>query len=80
MSRGEFRKVECSGGKISGFQIASASDSVEVALPDPSHVLIQGGDPEFVCGAEDGREVAVDFAALAGHGAADGLLRGMRFH
>ncbi|MBV8817734.1 MAG: hypothetical protein JO022_05200 [Acidobacteriaceae bacterium] len=76
---GQIRKVECESGRITGFRIEGASKGVEVALPDPSHVLIQGGTPEFVCDAEDGRKVAIEYAASREHAAADGVLRGMRF-
>jgi hypothetical protein len=48
-------------------------------MPDPSHVLIEGGDPEFYCGAEDGRKVRVQFAVTAGRDGVQGVLRGMRF-
>lgn len=76
---GQIRTVECSAGKITGFKVASASSTVEVALPDPTHVLIRGGVAEFVCGAEDGRRVVIEYAASQAPGLADGILRGMRF-
>jgi tetratricopeptide (TPR) repeat protein len=76
---GQIRKVECSAGKITGFRVATASAAIEVALPDPSHVLIRGGTPEFVCGAVDERKVAIQYAAIEKHGAVDGVLRGMQF-
>jgi tetratricopeptide (TPR) repeat protein len=75
---GRIRKVECNSGKITGFKVESASTAVEVALPDPSHVLIRGGTPEFVCDAEDGRQVAIQYAAEQ-RGSGDGILRGMQF-
>ncbi len=76
---GRIRKVECSAGKISGFRVENASTAVEVALPDPAQVLIRGGAPEFVCGAEDGRSVTIEYAASKGNAPADGILRGMQF-
>jgi tetratricopeptide (TPR) repeat protein len=76
---GQIRKVECSSGKITGFRVESASAAVEVTVPDPTHVLIRGGSPEFVCGAEDGRKVAIEYAAFEKRAAADGVLRGMQF-
>jgi tetratricopeptide (TPR) repeat protein len=76
---GQIRKVECVAGKITGFRVESAVTAVEVALPDPARVLIRGGTPEFTCGAEDGREVAIQYAVSENHGAADGVLRGMQF-
>lgn len=76
---GQIRKVECESGKITGFRIETVSAGIEVSLPDPSHVLIQGGTPEFVCGAEDGRNVAIEYAAFREHAGVDGVLRGMRF-
>ncbi len=76
---GQIRKVECSAGKITGFRVESASGAIEVSLPDPTHVLIRGGTPEFVCGAEDGRKVAIEYATSGKQGATDGILRGMQF-
>jgi tetratricopeptide (TPR) repeat protein len=76
---GQIRKVECQSGRITGFRVEGASAAVQVLLPDPSHVLIQGGTPEFVCDAYDGRKVGIDYAASAQPAAGDGVLRGMRF-
>jgi hypothetical protein len=76
---GQIRKVECTAGKITGFRVATGSTAVEVALPDPSRVLIRGGTPEFVCGAVDERKVAIQYAAIEKHTAVDGVLRGMQF-
>jgi hypothetical protein len=76
---GRIRNVQCSAGRITGFRIESASQTVEVALPDPSHVLIGGGTAEFVCDGEDGRSVVIEYAASQKPGAPDGILRGMRF-
>jgi lipopolysaccharide biosynthesis regulator YciM len=76
---GQIRKVECSAGKITGFQVATASTALEVALPDPSRVLIRGGTPEFVCGADDERKVAIQYAAVEKRAAVNGVLRGMQF-
>lgn len=76
---GQIRKVECSGGKITGFRVQGAAGAVDVALPDPAHVMIGGGTAEFVCDAEDGRKVTIDYAAFEKRDAADGVLRGMQF-
>lgn len=76
---GQIRKVQCTEDKITGFQVASATQAVNVSVPDPTHVLILGGTPEFICGQDDGRAVAIDFAAVSGQGPSAGLLRGMRF-
>jgi hypothetical protein len=48
-----------------------------VSLPDPSHVLIEGGKPEFYCGAEDGRKVTIQYAAKPDQDGTRGILRGM---
>jgi hypothetical protein len=77
--QGQIKKVECSAGKIIGFRIEGASTAVEAALPDPTHVLIRGGAPEFVCGAEDGRKVVIKYAAQDKHGTSNGVLRGLQF-
>ena len=76
---GQIRKVECTAGNISGFRIRSTSATVEVTLPDPAHVMIGGGTAEFVCGTEDGRRVAIQYALSEKHQAADGVLRAMQF-
>jgi hypothetical protein len=52
---GRIQEVECSAGKLTGFVIGDGSGAVRVSMPDPSHVLIEGGKAEFYCGAEDGR-------------------------
>ncbi len=77
--RGSIRKVECTAGAITGFQIGEATGTVRVSLLDPSHVLIEGSKPEFYCGAEDGREVTVQYAAKPAHDGVEGVLRGMHF-
>jgi hypothetical protein len=76
---GEIRKVECTAGSITGFEIGDTSASVRVSLPDPSHVLIEGGKPEFYCGADDGRKVTMQYAAKAAQDGTEGILRGMHF-
>jgi hypothetical protein len=76
---GRIRKVECTSGAITGFEIGASTGTVRVSLPDPSHVLIEGGKPEFYCGADDGREVTIQYAAKPAQDRADGVLRGMHF-
>jgi hypothetical protein len=76
---GQIRKVECSAGAITGFEISYTSGTVRVSLPDPSHVLIEGGTPEFYCGADDGRKVTVQYAAKPDQDGNEGILRGMHF-
>ena len=76
---GRIRKVECTAGAVTGFEIGDTTATVRVSLPDPSHVLIEGGKPEFYCGAEDGREVKVQYAAKPAQDGIDGILRGMHF-
>lgn len=75
---GRIRRVECTSGAVTGFEISGdATATLRVSLPDPSHVLIDGGKPEFYCGAEDGREVKIQYAAKPTRNAVDGILRGM---
>ncbi len=76
---GQIRKVECNAGAISGFEIGDTSGAVHVALPDPSHVLIEGGKPEFYCGEEDRRKVTIEYAAKPAADGTNGILRGMHF-
>jgi hypothetical protein len=76
---GQIRKVECTAGAITGFEISDTSATVRVSLPDPSHVLIEGGNPEFYCGAEDGRKVTIQYAAKPAQDGTQGILRGMHF-
>jgi tetratricopeptide (TPR) repeat protein len=76
---GQIQKVECRSGKINGFRVATSSAVLEIALPDPSHVLIRGGTPEFVCDERDERKVKIHYAAFENHSAADGLLREIEF-
>jgi hypothetical protein len=76
---GRIRLVECASGKITGFKIVNSSTAAEVELQDPARVLITGGAPEFVCGAEDGRNVAIQYAEGSPGAATSGILRGMRF-
>jgi tetratricopeptide (TPR) repeat protein len=76
---GQIRKVECTAGAITGFEIGDTSATVRVSLPDPSRVLIEGGKPEFYCGAEDGRKVTIQYAAKPAQDGINGILRGMHF-
>ena len=76
---GSIRNVECTAGAITGFEIGGAGGTIHVSLPDPSHVLIEGGKPEFYCGAQDGREVTVQFAVKPAQEGVQGILRGMHF-
>jgi tetratricopeptide (TPR) repeat protein len=76
---GRIGKVECVSGKITGFTVVNASRAVEVRVDDPARVLITGGTAEFVCGTEDGRKVAIQYAAAGEHTTPAGLLRGMQF-
>jgi hypothetical protein len=76
---GRIRKVECTAGAITGFEIGDNTAKLRVSLPDPSHVLIEGGKPEFYCGAADGREVTVEYAAKPTADGTEGILRGMHF-
>ena len=76
---GRIRKVECTSGAVTGFEIGETTATVRVSLPDPSHVLIEGGKPEFYCGAEDGREVTIQYAAKPAPEGTQGILRGMHF-
>jgi tetratricopeptide (TPR) repeat protein len=78
-AHGRIGLVECTAGKITGFRIEDSSTSIEVVLQDPSHVLIRGGTPDFVCGAQDGRTVEVEYAVSGEVPGQDGILRGMRF-
>ena len=76
---GRIRKVECNAGAVTGFEIGDRLPGVRVSLPDPSHVLIEGGKPEFYCEGEDSRKVTVEYAARPDGNGTDGILRGMRF-
>src|SRR3954447_5525720 len=76
---GRIRQVECTAGAITGFEVGDTTATVRVSLPDPSHVLIEGGQPEFYCGAEDGREVTIQYAAKPAQEGTQGILRGLHF-
>ncbi len=76
---GRIRKVECNAGAITGLEIGDTSPGVRVSLPDPSHVLIEGGKPEFYCGAGDGRKATIEYAATPDGEGRAGILRGMHF-
>jgi hypothetical protein len=76
---GRIRRVECRAGAITAFEVGDSSGVVRVSLPDPSHILIEGGKPEFYCGAEDGRQVTIQFAAKPAQDGSQGILRGIRF-
>jgi hypothetical protein len=76
---GNIRNVECTAGAITGFEIGDTSATVRLLLPDPSHVLIEGGKPEFYCGAEDRRKVTIQYAAKPAPDGIQGILRGMHF-
>jgi tetratricopeptide (TPR) repeat protein len=77
--KGRIRKVECTAGAITGFEIGNTTGTIRVSLPDPSHVLIEGGQPEFYCEAEDGRAVTIQYAAKPSQEGTQGILRGLHF-
>jgi hypothetical protein len=77
--KGRIHKVECSSGAITAFEVGDTPSTVRVSLPDPSHMLIEGGKPEFYCGTEDGREVTIQYAAKPAQDGTEGILRGMQF-
>lgn len=76
---GRLGRVECTAGAITGFEVSDIARSVHVSVPDPSHVLIEGGKAEFYCGAEDGRKVTIQYAAKPAQDGIEGILRGMHF-
>ena len=76
---GQIRKVECRAGTLTGFRVAGPSTSVEVLVLDPNQILIRGGTAEFVCEAEDGRNVVIQYAASSKGASSDGVLRGLEF-
>jgi tetratricopeptide (TPR) repeat protein len=79
MVTGKIRRVECKGKQVSGFQIETSSSTIAIALTDPTRVLMSGGVAEFVCDAEDGRKVAIQYAASNKVTSTAGVLRGMQF-
>ena len=71
----ELRRVDC-GEKGIKLVVATAGDTLTLAIPDPSRVQIRnaGGEAfEFVCGPQEARKVLVEYAP------AKGLLRGLEF-
>jgi hypothetical protein len=67
------------GGCDHGIRNQRHLSYLRVSLPDPSHVLIEGGNPEFYCGAEDGRKVTIQYVAKPDQDGKEGILRGMHF-
>ncbi len=73
----QLREVQCSGGRLSGFLVASETGTLTLLVPDPLHVLVRNGPSEFNCGPQVAREVKVEYATTPKPGT--GLLRGMEF-
>ncbi len=78
-ARGVLREVECGGGKVTGVGVDTSSGRLRLGIPDPLHVLLRNGPGEFLCGAQDGRPVQVEYAVTAQSAAGDGVLRGLDF-
>lgn len=76
---GRLGKVECAAGAVKAFRVDGPGAVVRVSLPDPTHVLIEGGKADFYCDTDDGRPVTIQYAANAAQDGTDGVLRGMRF-
>lgn len=73
---GQLRTVECGGNKIVGITIDTTGGLLQLLIPDPQHVLIQGAS-EFTCGPQPARAVTVEYAAFDKKAQAAGILRGM---
>ena len=73
---GLLRGVQCEGGRLTGFVVETAHEPLTLTVPDPTHVLMRNGPPEFSCGPQKARHVKFDYAAGTGGG---GILRGMEF-
>jgi tetratricopeptide (TPR) repeat protein len=78
-AQGRIARVQCSEGKVNGFVISDKTATVRVALINPSQVLIDGGSAEFICGAEDGRAVTIEYSTTKADHSADGVLRALHF-
>ncbi len=74
---GQLRSVECDKDKVTGIAVDTAQGLLQLAIPDPLHVLIRGVT-EFTCGPQPPRTVTVEYAASGSKtGGDDGVLRGM---
>jgi tetratricopeptide (TPR) repeat protein len=76
---GELTEVLCSKGKLTGFVITTASDTVKVEVPDPFHVLMRNAPSEFFCGPMQARAVEADYAVTREAGRNRNILRGMTY-
>ncbi len=73
------QNVDCAGATLR-ITVASAGQTFVLAIPDPGHVQIRNGPPEWVCGPQRGGAVTVVYAA-SGNGTPDsGFVRGIDFH
>lgn len=76
-AEGQLRSVECgANNQITGMIIDTAHGILNLAIPDPLHVLIRGAT-EFTCGPQPGKPVTVEYAATSPNAQPAGILRGM---
>ena len=77
--QGKLREIDCSG-PVTRFLVETASGTVTLAIPDPSHLQARKAPPEFTCGAQPGASVTVVYAAGGAESSrSDGILRGIEF-
>ena len=74
---GTLREVQCSGGKLVAFVVQTEAGRLELAVPDPQHVLISHGPSEFTCGAQFPARVTAEYATTASPHSP--VLRGLSF-
>jgi len=77
--QGKLREIDCSG-PVTRFLVETASGTVTLAIPDPTHLQARKAPPEFTCGAQPGASVGVVYAAGGAESSrSDGILRGIEF-
>ncbi|MDQ2711600.1 MAG: DUF1570 domain-containing protein [Acidobacteriota bacterium] len=71
---GTLREVHCGDGKMTGLSIETKGGSLDLAVPDPQHVLLRSGPAEFSCGPQRPRSIEVEYAVRKN---SDGVLKAM---
>ncbi len=76
--QGRLREIDCSG-PMTLMVVDTGAGRIVVAIPDPSHVQMRNGPPEFVCGPQSPVDIAIQYAAHPAIPNADGIARGVEF-
>jgi len=77
---GTLREIRCGEGRLTGIVVDTSDGPLTLSVPDPQHVSVRNGPPEFSCGAQAAKAVKVEYAASDEGSKESGVLRGLELH